>query len=145
MLGLAAITGGMLLLASSAAVACQCVALSLSARIDYADLVLVARVSSFEALGHVTVQPVEVFKGSPSTTLTIQSGRSDCDFFLPPVKPTVGKDYLLYLRQSEGRLIASRCLASGPAVDKATELLALRVRFKPNAQPGDAPGRLVAR
>jgi len=141
---LTAITVAMSLLVSSAAFACQCRTLSLSDRVDHADLVLVATVSSFKALDHVAVQPVEVFKGSPSKTLTIQTGQSDCDFFLPPVNPTVGEAYLLYLRQSEGRLTASRCLASGPAVEKATELRALRVRLKPNAQPGDVPDRLPA-
>lgn len=139
---LAAIAVGMSLFVSSAAVACQCGPMSLSDSIDHADLVLLATVSSFKALDHVTVQPVEVFKGSPSKTLTIQTGQSDCDFFLPPVNPTVGEAYLLYLQQSEGRLTASRCLVSGAAVEKATELRALRVRLKPHADPGDAPERL---
>jgi hypothetical protein len=116
--------------ASSAAIACQCARLSVSARIDHADLVLVATVSSFEALDHVTVQPLEVFKGSSAKALTIQTGRSDCDFFLPPVNPTVGEEYLLYLQQSEGRWIASRCLASGLVEEKAAELQELRARFK---------------
>ncbi|MGH7808783.1 MAG: hypothetical protein ACREP5_00750 [Candidatus Binatia bacterium] len=134
----------MSLFISSAVFACQCRTLSLSDRVDHADLVLVATVSSFKSLDHVAVQPVEVFKGFPSKTLTIQTGQSDCDFFLPPVNPTVGEAYLLYLQQSERRLTASRCLISGPAVDKATELRALRMRLKTNAQPGNEPGRLPA-
>jgi hypothetical protein len=141
---LAAITVGTSLLVSSAVFACDCRTLSLSDRVDHADLVLVATVSSFKALDHVTVRPVEVFKGFPSKTLTIQTGQSDCDFFLPPVNPTVGEAYLLYLQQSEGRLTASRCLVSGPAVEKATELRTLRVRLKPHADPGDATERLPA-
>ena len=139
---LAAIIVGLSFFVPTIAVACQCAPLSLSARIDHADLVLVGKVSSLETLDHVTVQPVEVFKGSRSKSLTIETGRSDCDFFLPPVKPRVGEEYLLYLRKLEGRLNASRCLASGPVVEKATELHVLRARFRPNAQPGvrgDAP------
>jgi hypothetical protein len=118
------------------------VSLDLSRRIAIADLVLVAKVSSFKALDYVTVSPVEVFKGSASGTLTIQTGRSDCDFFLPPVSPKIGEEYLLYLLKSEGRLTANRCFASGPAVEKAMEMRELRQRFKPSAQLGalgDAP------
>lgn len=133
---LATVSVGMSFFVPAVAVACQCASLSLAARFDYADLVLVGSVSSFEALDHVTVQPVEVFKGSPSKSLTIETGRSDCDFFLPPVKATVGEEYLLYLRQSDGRLNASRCLASGPVAEKANELRALRARFEANSQPG---------
>ena len=132
----AAISVAMSFFVPAVAVGCQCAPLSLAARIDHADLVLVGIVSSFETLDHVTVQPVELFKGSPPKSLTIETGRSDCDFFLPPAKPRVGEEYLLYLRQSDGRFDASRCLASGPIVEKATELRALRARFKPNTQPG---------
>lgn len=137
-----AITGATMFFVASTAVACQCGTLNLSIRIAEADLVLVATVSSFKALDHVTVLPTEIFKGSSSTALTIQTGVSDCDFFLPPVSPKVGEGYLLYLRQSEGRLTASRCLASGRTEEKAMELRALRNRFTPNAQSGaagDAP------
>ena len=135
---IAAIIAATMFLFASSAIACQCGELNLSRRIAEADLVLVARVSSFKALDHVTVLPSEVFKGSASKTLTIQTGLSDCDFFLPPVSPKVGEEYLLYLRQSEGRLTASRCLASGRTGDKAMELRALRNRFTPKAQPGAA-------
>jgi len=135
---IAAMTGATMFLVASTAVACQCGTLNLSGRIAEADLVLVATVSSFKALDHVTVLPTEVFKGSASKALTIQTGISDCDFFLPPVSPKVGEEYLLYLRQSEGRLTASRCLASGRTGEKAMELRALRNRFTPSAQPGAA-------
>jgi hypothetical protein len=139
---IAAVTVAMTLLTSSAAIACQCGVPDLSRRIAEADLVLVARVSSFKALDRVTVLPTEVFKGSASKALTIETGLSDCDFFLPPVRPKVGEEYLLFIRQSEGRLTASRCLASGLAAEKGTEIRALRNRFTPSAQPGaagDAP------
>jgi hypothetical protein len=131
----------MMFLVASTAIACQCGVLNLSRRIAEADLVLVATVSSFKALDHVTVLPTEIFKGSTSKALTIQTGLSDCDFFLPPISPKVGEEYLLYLRQSEGRLTASRCLASGRTGEKAMELRALRSRLTPNAQPGAAANR----
>lgn len=135
---LGAITMLMAFSCSSSALACDCGLLDLSRRVASADLVLVAKVSSFRALDYVTVSPVEVFKGSASGTLTIQTGRSDCDFFLPPVSPIVGEKYVLYLRQSEGQLTANRCLAPGPAAQKAMEVRELRQHFKPNAQTGPA-------
>ena len=89
----------MLLLVASNAIACQCGVLDLSRRVAEADLILVATVSSFKALEHVTVSPGEVFKGSASKALTIRTGLSDCDYFLPPVSPKVGEEYLLFLQQ----------------------------------------------
>ena len=131
-----------MLLVSSAAIACRCAAPDFSRSISEADLVLVVRVLTFKALDQVTVLPTEVFKGSASKAFTIQTGRSDCDFFLPPISPKAGDEYLLLLRKSEGRLTASRCLASGRTAEKVMELRVLRNRFTPNAQPGaagDAP------
>jgi hypothetical protein len=138
---IAATTGPVMFLAASTVIACQCGALNFSRRIAEADLVLVATVSSFKALDHVTVLPIEIFKGSTSKALTIQTGLSDCDFFLPPVSPKIGEEYLLYLRQAEGRLTASRCLASGRTTEKTMELRALRKRFTPNAQTRRYTGR----
>jgi hypothetical protein len=127
----AAIGVVMLLSCSSAALACQCAALDLPRRLAAADLVLVAKVSSFKTLDHVTLSPVDVLKGSASGSVTIQTGRSDCDFFLPPVSPKIGDEYLLYLRRSAGQLTASRCLAPGLAAEKATELRELRKLLRP--------------
>lgn len=130
---IAATAAAMMFLFANTVVACQCREMSLSRRIAAADVVLVASVSSFKALDQVTVLPTEIFKGSASKALTIHTGQSDCDFFLPPVRPKAGEEYLLYLRQSEGRLTASRCLAPGRKEDKATELRALRKRFAADA------------
>ena len=115
--------------------------LDLSRRFAIADFVLVAKVSSFKALDYVTVLPVEVFKGSKSGPLTIQIGRSDCDFFLPPVKPKLGEEYLLYISEFEGQLTANRCLAPGPAAKKAMEVRELRQHFKSHTQPDAVRGR----
>ena len=123
-----------MLLVSGAATACGCAVPDFSRSISEADLVVVARVLTFKALDQVTLLPTEVFKGSASQAFTIQTGRSDCDFFLPPISPRVGDEYLLLLRQSEGRLTASRCMASGRTAEKAMELRVLRNRFTPNAE-----------
>ena len=126
----AAAAAAMLVFASNAAVACQCAPLNLATRISHADLVLVGRVVSFKPLQEVTLQPAEVFKGSVSGTLTVEAGQSDCDFFLPPVSPKTGEEYLLYLRQTEGLIIANRCLGSGAVSARKKELEALRQRFQ---------------
>jgi hypothetical protein len=117
-----------ILLLSQGAFACDCAPLDLPKRVASADLVLVAKVSSFKPLDSVTVTPVEVFKGSASKVMTIRTGRSDCDYFLPPVSPKVGEEYLLYLGRSQGELTANRCLASGPVAEKAAELRELRLK-----------------
>jgi hypothetical protein len=139
---IAAIIAAVMLLVASPSIACQCREPNFSRSIAEADLVLVAKVSSFKALDHVTVLPIEIFKGSAPKVLTIRTGLSDCDFFLPPVSPRIGEEYLLYLRQSEGRLIADRCWASGRIGEKAMDLRTLQNRFTRDAQPdaaGEAP------
>ena len=128
------------LLVSSNAIACQCRELNLSTRIVGADVIVVGRVSDIEPLKLVTVQPVEVVKGRVSGPLAIPAGETDCDFFVPPVEPKVGDEFLLYLRkvkdaksnnpQLKNLYTASRCLASGPMPEKAEELKAVRKRVR---------------
>jgi hypothetical protein len=117
-----------MLVAARPALACDCASLDLARRVASAEVVLLARVSSFQPLESVTVTPVEVFKGAASKVMTIRTGRSDCDYFLPPVSPRVGEEYLLYLSRSQGELTANRCLAPGPAAEKASELRELRLK-----------------
>jgi hypothetical protein len=128
------------LLVSTGALACQCRELNLSTRIVGADVILVGRVSDIEPLKMVTVQPVEVVKGRVSGPLAIAAGDTDCDFFVPPVEPKVGDEFLLYLRKAKAPALknpqlkneytASRCLASGPMPEKADELKAVRKRVR---------------
>jgi hypothetical protein len=123
------------LLFSAGALACQCRELSLSTRIVGADVIVLGRVSDIEPLKMVTVQPVEVVKGRVSGPLTIPAGDTDCDFFVPPVEPKVGDEFLLYLRKVKdpklkNQFTASRCLASGPMPEKADELKAVRKRVR---------------
>ena len=125
-------------LASGTAMACSCRAPDLALSIADADIVLVVKVVAFNPLDRVTVLPREVFKGSASKTFTIRIGQSDCDYFLPPIHPKAGDEFLLFVRKSEGRLTASRCLTSGPAAEKISELRSLRRQFPSRAQPGAA-------
>ena len=115
-------------LGSTDAVACSCRTASLPERIAGAHIVLVAVVTDFSPLQQVIFKPKEVFKGQADATLTIPTGESDCDFFLPPVKPRIGDVYLLYVGQLDGRLFVSRCQNSGRIADRAAELADLRRR-----------------
>jgi hypothetical protein len=124
-----------LLLAAGSALACPCRPLALSTRIVGADLIMVGRVSEVEPPPRITVQPVEILKGRVprSDAVTISPIGSDCDFFLPPVEPKVGEEFLLYLRKAKGvkdQFIASRCMQSGPMPEKADELAAVRKRLR---------------
>ncbi len=129
------------LFASDTAMACSCRAPNLAVSIADADIVLVGKVLTFKALDHVTMSPREVFKGSATKPFTIQIGQSDCDYFLPPINPQAGDEFLLFIRGSKGQLTASRCLTSGPIADKATELRSLRNQFLPRARPGASVDR----
>lgn len=134
-IGAAALTG--LLLASTGALACLCRPLPLATRIVGADVIMVGRVSEVEPLRLVTVQPMEVLKGSVSRSqaVTIPTGETDCDFFVVPVDAKVGEEFLLYLRKvkhskMKDQFAASRCLQSGPMPEKADELAAVRKRLR---------------
>ncbi len=133
---IAAVLVAIALIASGSARACSCRAPDLALSVADADVVLVAKVVAFKPLDRVTVFPGEVFKGSASKAITIRIGESDCDYFLPPIHPKVGDAFLLFLRQSAGRLTASRCLLSGPVADKAAELRALRQQIPPRPGSG---------
>ena len=84
-----------MILVSSSAAACSCRTASLSERIAGAQIILVAKVTGFVPLHQVTFSSKEVFKGRPGTVLTVPTGVSDCDLFLPPIKPRTGDEYLL--------------------------------------------------
>ncbi|HEX3062720.1 MAG TPA: hypothetical protein VHP55_08605, partial [Usitatibacter sp.] len=107
----ASIVVAIVLSCPSAALACDCAPLDLPGRLAAADLVVVARVTSFTPLRIVNASPVETFKGRSPPSVTIRTGESDCDLFLPPENPKVGAEYLLYLHRSGGEFTASRCLA----------------------------------
>ena len=131
----AAITAAVALHLSGAVMACQCAELALAGRIAAADVVVVATVLSVVPLDHVTMTPTAVFKGAAPQALTIHTGRSDCDYFLPPVSAKAGEEYLLYLSHRGGLLTANRCLGSSLVQDKATELRQLRSQLMPGVQP----------
>jgi hypothetical protein len=124
-----------MVLVSSTAFACDCRTGNLTERVARAQIVFVATVADFEPLHHVTLRSKEVFKGRPDSVVTIPVGVSDCDFFLPPVNPRIGEEYLLYVGQRDGRPYVSICQNSGLIAERAAELAELRMRSRSNAQP----------
>jgi hypothetical protein len=116
------------LLSAGNAIACDCRTPNLADSTRRASVIVLATVTEFVPLKQVTVKPSEVFKGQAEKSITIPTGQSDCDYFLPPVSPGVGDEYLLFLVESNGRLVASRCFTTGPAAAKAAELRELRKR-----------------
>lgn len=115
-----------LLLLPAGALACSCRPGTLSERVALADIVLIAVVTAAEPLRQVTLKPKEVFKGRPEKFLKIRTGESDCDFFLPPLQPRVGDEYLLYAGRSNSRLFVSRCQNSGLAAERKSDIEELR-------------------
>jgi hypothetical protein len=116
------------LLSAGNAIACDCRTPNLADSTRHASVILLATVTEFVPFQHVTVKPIEVFKGRAEKSITIPTAQSDCDYFLPPVSPGVGDEYLLFLVESNGRLVASRCETNGLAAVKAAELRELRRR-----------------
>ena len=124
-----------IVLVPATAVACDCRTGSLTERVARAQVVFVAVVTDFEPLHHVTLRSKEVFKGRPGPLLTIPTGVSDCDYFLPPISPREGEEFLLYVGQLDGRPYVSVCQNSGLVAERAAELAELRRRNRSNAQP----------
>ena len=115
-----------LLVLPAGALACSCRPASLSERVNLAEVVLIAVVVDARPLQQVTLKSMEIFKGRPGKLLTIRTGESDCDFFLPPVRPRAGDEYLLYVGRSENRFFVSRCQNSGLVAERRAELQELR-------------------
>ena len=115
---------------SPSAMACVCRTESLTERIERSQIVLVAVVTDFKPLDHVTLWSKEVFKGYPGATIRIPTGVSDCDYFLPPISPRIGESFLLFVGQSGRRLYASRCQNSGSVAERMADVVELRKRNK---------------
>lgn len=103
---------GMLAL-SRTGVACDCVWSSLSARIEKADVVLLATVTGRKSSGFVELQPAEIFKGKITSTFTVKTGDSMCSVFHSSVDPKAGERYLLFLEKSKDYFVTGLCSGSG--------------------------------
>jgi len=112
------------------AAACACERLSPQQRLALSDGAFVGRVVGFEPLMHVDLEVRETFKGQLERQVRIPTGVSDCDYFLPPVTATTGRDFLIYASIVNGTMTVNRCLGSGPLDQKRTEVQRLRQRPK---------------
>jgi hypothetical protein len=114
------------LLVTSYGLACDCATLSLAQRMSLSTDVIVGEVVTHVALSSVEVRVLERFKGDSASPITIVTGQSDCDFFLPPTTPHAGEKYILFLTKSESGITASRCLGSALVSAASDQLKALR-------------------
>jgi hypothetical protein len=115
----------LLALVSSSTVACDCVPSPLEERLRQSDAVFVGEVVAHEPLASVELQVLEVFKGSPGARVLVPTGRSDCDYFVPPVRAAVKERFLVFLTRRKGQTSVSRCLGSKPVAEAAHELSVL--------------------
>jgi len=109
-----------------AAQACDCKRLSWQEQVVSSDAVFLGRVVEVRPLAYVVLEVREAFKGRLGRRLRIPTGESDCDYFLPPVEVTRGRDFLIYATVGSGKVTVSRCLGSGPVDSKLDELARLR-------------------
>ena len=93
------------------------------------DVVFLGRVIHSQPLAYVELQVVETFNGRVDRRVRILTGRSDCDYFLPPVIAKSGMQFLVYGTVHDGgTLEVNRCLGSGPLNQKVREIEMLRRR-----------------
>src|SRR5262245_40449893 len=117
----------------STADACDCVGGRVlpPAQFGTEDVVFLGRVVQSKPLEYVEFEVVETFSGRIDRRVRVLTGRSDCDYFLPPVTTTRGAQFLVYgTIRNDRTLEVNRCLGSGPSNQKARELEILRHRAR---------------
>ena len=99
------------------------------------DVVFLGRVVQSQPLEYVEFEVLETFNGRVDRRVRILTGRSDCDYFLPPVLAKTGTEFLVYgTIHHDGILEVSRCSGSGPSNRKTRELEMLRQRARPRPE-----------
>jgi hypothetical protein len=116
-----------------AAAACSCERLSSQQQLAMADAVFIGRIVGSQPLAWVDLQVRETFKGKLDPQVRIPTAANDCDYFLPPVTATTGRDFLIYATVVDGKPTVNRCLGSGPVEQRREDLERLRQR-----PPGEA-------
>jgi hypothetical protein len=122
-----------------AAHACSCEHLSPERQLAMADAVFVGRVVGSQPLAWVDLQVRETFKGTLDPQVRIPTAVSDCDYFLPPVTATTGREFLIYATVVDGKLTVSRCLGSGTVEQRRSDLERLRQRPRGEARRQAVP------
>jgi hypothetical protein len=111
------------------AAACDCVTPPFAKRAQFGPrhVVFLGRMTAAQSLQYVEFEVLETFNGRPERRVRIPTGRSDCDYFLPPVAAAAGDEFLIYAtRLDERTLVVGRCSGSGPLAQKNRELARLR-------------------
>lgn len=116
----------LLALFGNVSLACDCSSLSVEQRLRESDSVFLGSVVTYEPLVSVQLRVHETFKGVPGTTVRVPIGKSDCDYFLPPVHAKPGDRFVIFMSQRAGRRSISRCLGSSPESNATSELVTLR-------------------
>jgi hypothetical protein len=114
--------------------ACDCVTNRVlpPAQFGPTDVVFLGRVVGSQPLEYVEFEVLEPFNGRVDRRVRIVTGRSDCDYFLPPVVAKNCTQFIVYgTTHDDGSLEVNRCFGSGPSNRKTRELEILRRRERP--------------
>jgi len=100
------------------------------------DVVFIGRVVQSAALTYIELDVLETFHGRVDRRVRVPIGRSDCDYFLPPIVANKGAELLIDgFIADDGALVVSRCSGTGPLKEKAEELKRMRIERRNRSQP----------
>jgi hypothetical protein len=129
-------------LAAGPAPACDCAYQDLRTEVFQSDAVFIGTVTAFEPIRAVTLNVDEKLKGSVTSPVTFRVGHSDCDYFLPPYEPEVGRKFLVFASLVDGVLSVTHCGRSGPLDERGSVLEKVRELLASPSGPSAALGRM---
>ncbi len=109
--------------------ACDCATLPLAERVQWSSEVFLAEVLEYKPFLSVELRILESFKGASYGKLTVSNGPSECDYFLPPVNPRAGDQFLVFMSKTAERNTVSRCLGTESAASGSADIEILRNRL----------------
>ena len=113
---------------ASPSYACDCATLPLVERVKWSSEVFIAEVLEYKPFLSVELRVLESFKGASRGKLTVSIGPSDFDYFLPPVNPLQGDQFLVFMSKTAERNMVIRCLGSESAASRSSDIQVLRNR-----------------
>lgn len=119
------------LAASNSACACSCEIGNLPNSIEWADVILVAEISSVTR-ENVTVLPIEVFKGKINQPLIFRNATRavGCDYFGLHDAHVGDRHLVFYASSPNKKPFLSICTSSGPIEKSVDKLKVLRSQFR---------------
>jgi hypothetical protein len=121
---------GVVLLSARVATACDCAQSSFEERLTSSDLVFLASVENHLPLQSITLKVIERFKGRSKDQILVHPGKSDCDYFVPPVSANKGDRFLVFATLRKKEAIVGRCLGSGTEAESVRDLTQLRKVYR---------------